>query len=71
VGASATYGGGKKVEFLLCGVTKFLFPQSQDLLLDPNIWILDLAATVHTTAHKQGFHILEKATEADLIMMGS
>jgi fructose-specific component phosphotransferase system IIB-like protein len=26
---------------------------------------------VHTTAHKQGFHILEKATEADLIMMGS
>jgi hypothetical protein len=49
----------------------FSFSQNQDLLLDPNIWIADLAATVHTTAHKQGIHSLEKATHADSIMMGN
>jgi hypothetical protein len=71
VGASATDSDGKKVEFLSCGVTTFLFPQNQDLLLVPNIWIADSATTVHTTAHKQGFHMLEKATEGDSIMMGN
>jgi hypothetical protein len=42
---------GNKLEFMLCGMT---FPQNQDLLLDPNVWIVDTAATVHTSAHKQG-----------------
>jgi hypothetical protein len=72
VGASATDSGGKKVELLLCGVMMFSFPQrNQDLLQDPNIWIADSAATVHTTADKQGFHSLEKAIDADSIMMGN
>jgi hypothetical protein len=50
---------------------KFSFPKNQDLLLDPNVWITDLAATVHTTAHKHGLHMLTKATDADLITMGN
>jgi hypothetical protein len=41
------------------------------LLLDPNIWIADSAATVHTTLHKQRFHTLTTATEADSITMGN
>jgi hypothetical protein len=70
VGAKAT-DGGSKVEFMLCGITKFTFPPNQDLLKDPNIWIADSAATVHTTAHKQGFHTLTEATDADSITMGN
>jgi hypothetical protein len=71
VAASATNSGGKKVEFLLCNITTmFSFPQTKDLLLDPNIWIADSAVTVHTTAHKQGFHLLKKPTEAVFTMMG-
>jgi hypothetical protein len=60
------------VEFLCCGITsKVSFLQSQDLLLDPNIWITDTGATVHTTAHKQGFHTLTTATDANSITMGN
>jgi hypothetical protein len=70
VGATAQ-DSGKHVGFMLCGVTKFTFPQSQDLLLDPNIWIADLAATVHTTAHKQGFHTLTTAMDANSITVGN
>ena len=70
VGAKAT-DGGSKVEFMLCGIPKFTFPPNQDLLKDPNIWIADSAATVHTTAHKQGFHTLTEATDADEITMGN
>ncbi len=36
------------MEFLLCGVT---FPLQQDLLDDPNVWIADSAAPVHSTPH--------------------
>jgi hypothetical protein len=53
VEAKAT-DSGSKVEFMLCGMNKFSFPQNQDILMDPNIGITDLAAMVHTTAHKQG-----------------
>jgi hypothetical protein len=70
MGAVAT-NNGKKVEFLLCRINKFLFPQNQDLLLDPNVWIADLAATLHTMAHKQGFHAMTKVTDTDLITMGN
>jgi hypothetical protein len=71
VGAAVTDDGGREVKFLLCGVTKFSFPQNQDMLMDPNVWITNLAAMVHTTAHKQGFHMLMEATNADSITMGN
>jgi hypothetical protein len=67
VGATAR-DTGNHLEFLLCSIT---FPQNQDLLLDPNVWIADTAATVHTSAHKEGFHTLEQATAADSITMGN
>lgn len=35
------------------------------MVLDPNIWITALAATVHTTAHKHGFHMLMEAPDAN------
>jgi hypothetical protein len=72
VGATAQEKGKTgSLEFLLCGITKdFSFPKNQDFLIDPNIWIANLAATVHTTLHKQGFHTLTTATEANSITMG-
>jgi hypothetical protein len=70
VGATATDGGSKKIEFLLCG-HDFLFPQNSDLLLDPNVWIADTGATVHTTAHKHGFHGLTEVSDSDSITMGN
>ena len=70
VGAKAA-DSGSKVEFMLCGITRFAFPQSQDMLQDANIWIADSAATVHTTAHKRGIHSLKAATDADSITMGN
>jgi hypothetical protein len=44
---------GPKVEILLCGMK---FPQDQRMLNNPNMWIADSAATVHTTPHEMGMH---------------
>ena len=41
-----------RVEFLLSSLS---FPTSQHLLKDPNVWIADTAATVHSTPHDIGF----------------
>jgi hypothetical protein len=39
------------VTYLLCGLT---IPEDNTILLDPNIWITDMAASVHMMIHKEG-----------------
>ena len=60
--------GGGTVEFLLCGVT---FPLQQDLLDDPNVWIADSAATVHSTPHSISLTNVKEAKGSDAITMGN
>jgi hypothetical protein len=60
--------GGGTVEFLLCGVT---FPLQQDLLDDPNVWIADSAATVHSTPHSISLTNVKEAKGSDTITMGN
>jgi hypothetical protein len=50
---------------------KFSFPKTAELLKDQNVWIADTGATVHTTAHKGGMHLLKKVTGDDSITMGN
>jgi hypothetical protein len=57
-----------KVEYLLCGLT---FPNDNKILLDPNIWIADTAATVHMTAHRNGLTDVRNATDGEKITMGN
>jgi hypothetical protein len=60
---------GNKIEYLLCALT---FPiKDSKLLLDPNIWIADTAASVHMTAHQQGLMNIRTATNDETIMMGN
>jgi hypothetical protein len=57
----------------LCGTTNprsipcaLTFPiNDSKLLLDPNIWIADTAASVHMTAHQQGIIDICTATSND------
>ena len=56
------------MEFLLCGVT---FPLQQDLLDDPNVWIADSAATVHSTPHSISLTNVKEAKGSDAITMGN
>ena len=57
-----------KVEFLLCGMT---FPQDHCILTDPNVWIADTAATVHTTPYSTEMHKCKQATDLDTITVGN
>jgi hypothetical protein len=56
--ANVAYDGqsGPNVELLLSNIDNELqtFPDNQSLLMDPNIWIGDTAATVHMTPHEEG-----------------
>ncbi|MGH7955289.1 MAG: reverse transcriptase domain-containing protein [Gloeomargaritales cyanobacterium] len=52
---------------VLCGLT---FPDSMKLLSDPNVWIADTAATVHTTSHDVEMKSIGKRTK-DSITMGN
>jgi hypothetical protein len=62
-------GTGNKIEYLLCALT---FPiNDSKLLLDPNIWIADTAASVHMTAHQQGLINICTATNDATIRMGN
>jgi hypothetical protein len=62
-------GTGNKIEYLLCALT---FPiNDSKLLLDPNIWIADTAASVHMTAHQQGLINICTATNDTTIRMGN
>jgi hypothetical protein len=54
---------------VVCTLT---FPiNDSKLLLDPNIWIADTAASVHMTAHQQGLIDIHTATNDATIMMGN
>ena len=55
-------GSGPRVELLLSTIDEEsqTFPNSQELLLDPNIWIGDTAATVHMSPHEKGMTNVKK-----------
>jgi hypothetical protein len=65
--ANVDTGSGPKVEFTLCALS---FPKDQRILQDPNIWIADTAATVHTTPYATGMHTVKQATKEDSITVG-
>jgi hypothetical protein len=56
------------VEYLLCGLT---IPTNSKILLDPNIWITDMAASVHMMVLKEGLQGVHKATQAKTSTMGN
>jgi hypothetical protein len=44
---------------------------NEDMMNDPDIWIVDTAATVHMTLHCQGLVNLQKVNDGDNITMGN
>jgi hypothetical protein len=52
--------GSARVKFLLHG-SKMMFPNTQAMLDDPNVWTANLPAAVHTAPHKKG---MTKGNEA-------
>ena len=66
--AVAAIESGNKIEFLLCNMT---FPDHVDILNDPNVWIADTAATVHSTPSDVGFVKAKNATKSDAVTMGN
>jgi hypothetical protein len=68
--SNANVDGG--VEFLLMAKdSQLTVPNDQSFLTDPNVWIADTAATVHTTPHKQGSVNMRLATREDSITVGN
>jgi hypothetical protein len=59
---------GNRVEYLLCGMC---FLTNAKLLNNPNVWIVDTAATVHSTPHKVGLTEPKKASATNLVRMGN
>jgi hypothetical protein len=59
---------GHKNEIILCGMT---FTDTPKMLTDPNIWIADSAATVHTSPHDFGMHDIVAAKASDAITVGN
>jgi hypothetical protein len=59
---------GNSVEYLMAGIT---FPTYQTVLSDPNVWIANTAATVHTTHYSQGMKKNKEATTEDAITAGN
>ena len=47
------------------------FPHHTMLLSDPNVWLADMAATVHTTPHRIGLIATKGATAGDSITVGN
>ena len=66
--AVAAVESGNKIEYLLCGMS---FPSHADILNDPNVWIADTAATVHSTPSNVGFTKPREATKTDSVTMGN
>ena len=60
-----------RVKFLLYGSPELSFPDVQELLDDPNVWIGDTAATVDMTPYKEGMTNLRTASKDDGIAMGN
>ena len=65
--ASAAINEGR-VEYLLAGMS---FPKSISILNDPNVWIADSAATVHSSPHAIGMTNLREPAREDNITMGN
>ena len=66
--ANAALGMATSMEFLLAGIN---FPNNEKLLSDPNIWIADSAAAVHTTANENGLELIENKDVGATIRMGN
>ena len=60
--------GGNKVEYLLCGMC---FPSNIKLLNDPNMWIVDMAATVYSMLYSMGLQNPKEASSSDSVTMGN
>jgi hypothetical protein len=73
IGEQANVNVGSKIEFVLCGVDreKKTFPNTQELLNDPNLWLGNSAATTHTTCHNIGMRNTKPATYKDAITVGN
>ena len=67
---AAAVNMGNKVEFLLCTMD-MCFPTSTKLLNDPNVWITDMATTVHLMLHSEGLVNLKEASVSDSVTMGN
>jgi gag-polypeptide of LTR copia-type/Zinc knuckle len=63
---AAVDGGHSHCEFLLCSMT---FPQKQELLSDPNVWIGDTGAKQHIMAFKKGMMNIRKVGKEDKVTM--
>jgi hypothetical protein len=74
-GAVATDGDDNNdYELVICSVNHGYmksFPKSMGLLADPNIFIADSAATVHSTPYEQGMSNIKSAGVADTITVGN
>ena len=68
--AAAVMNMGNKVEYLLCTMD-MCFPTSAEILNDPNVWIADTAATVHSTPHSEGLRNPKEASVSDSVTMGN
>ena len=52
-------------------MASMMFPAKLGPLDDPNVWIADTGATVHSTPHRKGMVNTKKATGQDLVTMGN
>jgi hypothetical protein len=60
---------GNKIEYLVCALD---FPRNDSkLLLDPNVWIAETAASVHMLAQQEGLINIRTATNDAAITMGN
>jgi hypothetical protein len=71
--ADANIDGAGLLEHLLMakGSSSLTLPHDHLFLEDPNVWIADAAATVHTTPHIKSCVNMRAASRADLIMVGN
>jgi hypothetical protein len=66
--AAVAVDSRNKVEFLLCSMC---FPNHANTLSDPNVWIADTVATVHSMPSDAGFTNIKGALKLDLVVMGN
>ena len=52
-------------------MSSMTFPAKLGLLDDPNVWIADTGATVHSTPHAAGMVDIKKASGMDSVTMGN
>ena len=80
-----TVDGGSNVEVLLncmdveqksegcskVAMSSMTFPAKLGLLDDPNVWIVDTGATVHSMPHAAGMVDIKRASGMDSVTMGN